>query len=163
MKVYKTESEQETQLLATKVIKKYFGKSWHTIFLLQGNLGVGKTQFIKGVAKGLRINPRKIHSPTFVFITNLLQKNFILYHIDFYRIDKKYIANILHNHLEEISLQNCKTVTCIEWADKINGLKIKWLKHWAESIIENKKIVTVLKIKFQLMQNLSRKIVITKL
>lgn len=55
------------------------------IFLLEGELGVGKTVFAKGFAKGLGID-EPVTSPTFTIIQEYLQGRIPLYHFDVYRI-----------------------------------------------------------------------------
>ncbi|MFV0520503.1 MAG: tRNA (adenosine(37)-N6)-threonylcarbamoyltransferase complex ATPase subunit type 1 TsaE [Lachnospirales bacterium] len=55
------------------------------IFCLEGDLGVGKTVFAKGFAKGLQIN-EDITSPTFT-IVNVYEGNLKFYHFDLYRIE----------------------------------------------------------------------------
>lgn len=55
------------------------------IFLLEGDLGVGKTVFAKGFAQGLGIE-ESITSPTFTIIQEYLQGRIPLYHFDVYRI-----------------------------------------------------------------------------
>lgn len=55
------------------------------IFLLEGDLGVGKTVFAKGFAQGLGIE-EPITSPTFTIIQEYLQGRIPLYHFDVYRI-----------------------------------------------------------------------------
>ena len=69
---------------------------------LQGDLGSGKTTFIKGVAKGLKIAPAKVNSPTFVLMNayqgrlpvprsgtySAGQAGLPLYHFDLYRLEK---------------------------------------------------------------------------
>ena len=55
------------------------------IFLLEGELGVGKTVFAKGFAKGLGID-EPVTSPTFTIIQEYPQGRIPLYHFDVYRI-----------------------------------------------------------------------------
>lgn len=55
------------------------------IFLLEGELGVGKTVFAKGFAKGLGID-EPVTSPTFTIIQEYRQGRIPLYHFDVYRI-----------------------------------------------------------------------------
>ncbi|MFQ3675754.1 MAG: tRNA (adenosine(37)-N6)-threonylcarbamoyltransferase complex ATPase subunit type 1 TsaE, partial [Endomicrobiia bacterium] len=99
---YTSTSTKKTQLFAQNLIRRWLNYSNHIFFLLEGTLGTGKTQFVKGVAKELNIKSKDIHSPTFVFITDFIKKNLILYHMDFYRIEKKHLSKILVDHIEEI-------------------------------------------------------------
>lgn len=88
---------------------------------LTGNLGAGKTVFVKGLAKALGINDN-ITSPTFVLLKvyNIKQrqiKRFV--HVDCYRLEGK-------EDLYEIGLgdylSNPENVVVIEWADRISNL-----------------------------------------
>lgn len=58
-----------------------------SIICMFGDLGSGKTTFVRGVAKGLGVNPDEIHSPTFVLL-NVYRGRLALYHYDFYRLEK---------------------------------------------------------------------------
>ena len=91
------------------------------ILALEGELGGGKTTFLKGFAKGLGIKER-ILSPTFILIrkfkiSDSKFKNF--YHIDCYRIEKE--KEILKLGFKEI-VKNSKNIVAIEWSDKIKNI-----------------------------------------
>ena len=110
MKNYVTNSALETQKLGEKLSK---GVERGGIILLYGDLGSGKTTFVQGLAKGLKIK-RRIISPTFIIVRSYKEKNF--YHVDLYRIeDKKDTKNL---GLEEI-LKDKKNIVAIEWPEKI--------------------------------------------
>ena len=88
---------------------------------LYGDLGVGKTTFTKGLAKGLKI-PSRIISPTFVLIRKHVSSGLNFYHIDLYRIEgKEKIQNI---GLPEI-LDDPNGIAVVEWADRLEGEKPK--------------------------------------
>ena len=88
-----------------------------SIICLTGELGAGKTWFIKGLAEGLGIKSKEIHSPTFIIIRE--HKGRIpLYHIDLYRIG--FIDDIRDIGMEEIMYGN--GVTAIEWAERISDV-----------------------------------------
>ena len=90
------------------------------IFALQGDLGAGKTQFTKGVAKALKVTER-VQSPTFILSReyDLKDKN-RLFHIDTWRLEKE--EDLKDIGLEEMLKKNEKSefynVVVIEWADK---------------------------------------------
>jgi tRNA threonylcarbamoyladenosine biosynthesis protein TsaE len=79
-----------------------------------GDLGSGKTTLIKGIAKGLKISPQKVSSPTFVLM-NAYQGRLPLFHFDLYRLEDA----------REISTIGCDEflyddgVSVIEWADRL--------------------------------------------
>jgi tRNA threonylcarbamoyladenosine biosynthesis protein TsaE len=80
-----------------------------------GGLGTGKTCFIQGVCKGLGIKNNVI-SPSFTII-NEYSGDFIIYHIDFYRIEK--IGELKELGFEEYLYNN--GICLIEWADKVES------------------------------------------
>jgi tRNA threonylcarbamoyladenosine biosynthesis protein TsaE len=85
------------------------------VVALVGELGAGKTQFIKGLAAGAGIrNPTYISSPSFTMI-NEYTGRITFYHIDLFRLSKEKEAEDLG--LEDYILG--KGITAIEWADKI--------------------------------------------
>ncbi len=110
-----TNSEKETKIFAQEFIKK----NQKNILLLYGNLGSGKTIFVKGIAKFFKIKST-ITSPTFVLIKEykINNKNFRkLIHIDLYRI------NILDQDLiQQIKeyIQDKQNLVIIEWPEKIS-------------------------------------------
>lgn len=57
-----------------------------TIVCLFGDLGSGKTTFVKGLAKGLKIPANKVHSPSFTLM-NVYQGKLPVYHLDLYRLE----------------------------------------------------------------------------
>lgn len=75
-------SEEETIALAEKIIS--FLKPGDLI-ILTGELGAGKTAFVKGLAKGLGHNSDDVNSPSYT-IVNEYQGERPLYHFDLYRI-----------------------------------------------------------------------------
>ena len=91
MRIYKiTKSEQETIDFGKNFLREALRESRHNeplIFCLQGELGSGKTQFVKGVASGLGISG--ITSPTF-----LLMRKFIISKKLSQNIKKRYFFHI---------------------------------------------------------------------
>ncbi|MGH9764964.1 MAG: tRNA (adenosine(37)-N6)-threonylcarbamoyltransferase complex ATPase subunit type 1 TsaE [Blastocatellia bacterium] len=85
------------------------------IFLLNGDLGAGKTVFTKGIAAGLGIDPVDITSPTFTLL-NFHRGRLPLYHVDLYRLERASTANI---GLEEV-LEEPNNVVAIEWPERLD-------------------------------------------
>jgi tRNA threonylcarbamoyladenosine biosynthesis protein TsaE len=85
------------------------------VVALVGELGAGKTQFIKGLAAGVGIgNPTYISSPSFTLINEYPGK-IPFYHIDLFRLGREEEA-------EELGLEDYFQgggITAIEWADRI--------------------------------------------
>lgn len=88
------------------------------IIELIGDVGAGKTTFVKGVAIGLDID-EQIQSPSFTISrTYNCRDNLILNHYDFYRLND---AGIMINDLQE-SISDSSVVTIIEWGKLIEGV-----------------------------------------
>ena len=87
------------------------------VLALCGDLGAGKTQFVKGLAAGLGIEAEAT-SPTFTLIHEYQGGRLPLYHIDLYRLEQPEEA--LNIGLDEYLDGN--GVTAIEWADKFEPL-----------------------------------------
>jgi len=108
-----TGSAEETFELAYSIGERI---NESTVFLLDGELGTGKTVFAKGIAAGLEIDPLEVNSPTFTII-NQHQGRMRMYHIDLYRIQGEEIRQLgLREMLEEPD-----TVIVVEWAERLEG------------------------------------------
>ena len=83
---------------------------------LSGDLGAGKTQFVKGLARGLGIAER-VHSPTFALVNIYSGGRLTLFHWDLYRLDSR--QQIAAAGLEDYL--NPTGVTVIEWAERWYG------------------------------------------
>ena len=107
-----TRSRQETFDLGYRV-----GQSLEqpAVFLLEGNLGAGKTVFAKGLICGLgQENPDDVTSPSFTLV-NEYPLRLKVFHIDLYRLDK--IEDLQSLDLEEILREDA--VVVVEWAEKL--------------------------------------------
>lgn len=119
--IFLSRNEKETQKLGMKVAKKISGG---LILLLEGNLGSGKTTFLKGLARELGIK-KPLRSPTFnlmrVYRLKNNQKIKTFIHLDCYRV--KNAQEIMEIGLFDY-LKEKQTLTAIEWPEKIlNQLK----------------------------------------
>ena len=117
-------SPQETQtigkLFVQDIVQKTPPSKTAVVVSLEGDLGSGKTEFLKGVAKGLGIKER-ITSPTFVIMRQfpLSGKKFrFLWHIDCYRVSASDLSNLFW---EEIC-HNPHNLVFIEWGNKVHNL-----------------------------------------
>lgn len=82
-----------------------------TIVALVGELGAGKTRFVKGLAAGLGVPEEEVTSPTFVLM-NLHQGRNPLAHFDLYRLDSVDLAALGFYDVRDHG------VVVLEWADK---------------------------------------------
>ena len=84
---------------------------------LIGDLGAGKTQLVKGIARGLGITQR-VASPTFALVHEYQGGRLTLCHIDLYRLDTP--SQIASAGLED-SIYSPQGVTVVEWIDRWFG------------------------------------------
>ena len=95
------------------------------VVLLSGELGAGKTVFVRGLADGMGIDPEEVHSPSFTLV-NYYPATTPLYHIDLYRLNTG--ANAAYAvDLDEI-LQNEDAIVVIEWDERLGNFPIP--NHW---------------------------------
>lgn len=87
------------------------------VLALAGDLGAGKTQFVKGLAHGLGYH-REVTSPTFTLVHEYRGGRLPLYHLDCYRLETP--EELLEIGLDEYLRP--EGVTAIEWADKFAAL-----------------------------------------
>jgi tRNA threonylcarbamoyladenosine biosynthesis protein TsaE len=86
------------------------------VIALNGDLGAGKTQFVRGLARGLGI-PARVHSPTFTLVNEYGGGRLKLFHLDLYRLETP--EQILSAGVEDYLVP--EGVTVIEWAERVFG------------------------------------------
>ncbi|MEY2561797.1 MAG: tRNA threonylcarbamoyladenosine biosynthesis protein TsaE [Verrucomicrobiota bacterium] len=95
------------------------------VFALTGDLGAGKTQFVKGFVSGVE-SRAEVTSPTFVLVHEYSDGRLPVYHFDFYRVEDR--DSILRLGFDEYVFGD--GVSLIEWADRHRDLippHAKWL------------------------------------
>ena len=120
------------------------GESWGRraqpgwVIGLSGELGAGKTQLVKGLARGLGIT-EPILSPSFVLVHEYRTGRLPLFHLDLYRLNGA--EQIIAAGLEEY-LYRPKGITVIEWIERWSGLApgSDW-RVTIESSDENERII----------------------
>jgi tRNA threonylcarbamoyladenosine biosynthesis protein TsaE len=107
-----TRSEAETEALAAELAAAFRGGE---VVLLSGELGAGKTVFVRGLARGVGADPEEVASPTFVLLTRYPGR-LTLHHADLYRLAGG--GDDLELGLEE--LPGPRAVLAIEWAERLS-------------------------------------------
>ena len=104
----------------TESLGETFGRaaSHGLVIALSGELGAGKTQLVKGLARGLGVTAR-VHSPTFTLVNEYGGGRLKLFHLDLYRLESR--AQIMSAGLEEFLQPD--GVAVIEWAERIYDLR----------------------------------------
>ena len=105
----KSESEKDSELIAQKFIKTCNAGDR---VILNGDLGAGKTFFIKAALSSIGIN--NVNSPSFA-IVNEYRNDFSIYHFDFYRLKK---SSELFDIGWQDYLNNDDSIIFIEWGNR---------------------------------------------
>jgi len=132
--IIKTKSATETINLGETIGKML--KAGDTLFLY-GDIGSGKTTFIKGIAKALGIQEREVTSASFVIISEIKGK-LPLYHIDLYRIEKP--LELIEIGIDEYI--KSEGITVVEWADRLIGWECS-IKIYFKYVSENERIIMI--------------------
>ena len=106
-----THSAAETEDVAARLAARFRGGE---VVLLSGELGAGKTAFVRGLARGLGSDPDEVASPTFVLLT-AYPGRIVLHHADLYRLAGDGDEGELG--LEE--LPGPGGVLAVEWAERL--------------------------------------------
>ena len=105
----------------TEALGEQFGRAaqrgW--IIALSGDLGAGKTQFVRGVARGLAC-PSRVHSPTFTLVNEYGGGRLKLFHLDLYRLETA--EQLLSAGIEEFLSPD--GVSVVEWAERIDDCQL---------------------------------------
>ena len=123
-----TQSNIETEELG----QKFSGKiSKGDVIALNGNLGSGKTTFMKGVLKGLNYQ-NEVTSPTYTLINEYYTEDYSLIHIDCYR--EKNINRWLNIGL--IDYLSGDNILFIEWAENIQSILPKGINNICFDVLD---------------------------
>ena len=109
---HQSNSEEETRHIAAALAKELRAGA---IVLLKGDLGAGKTAFVRGLAEGLGLKPEEVTSPTFTLVHEYRGGRLPLVHVDLYRLDRA--------DLDEIGLDQDvanRGIVAVEWPERLS-------------------------------------------
>jgi tRNA threonylcarbamoyladenosine biosynthesis protein TsaE len=84
------------------------------VVLLSGPLGAGKTAFVRGLARGLGVDPEEVSSPTFTLVHEYRGGRLRLFHADLYRLATAAADDL---GLDELGVED--GVLAVEWPDRL--------------------------------------------
>ncbi|MFI5333612.1 MAG: tRNA (adenosine(37)-N6)-threonylcarbamoyltransferase complex ATPase subunit type 1 TsaE [Chlamydiales bacterium] len=127
-----TNSPEETLAYAAKIRKNAKAGA---VFSLMGELGSGKTTFVKGLVS---CHEREVSSPTFTYL-HIYPGEIPIYHFDLYRL--KDVTEFLAMGFDEYL--HGDGICCVEWAERIESIlpKHTLFFHFSHSGEERRKIV----------------------
>jgi tRNA threonylcarbamoyladenosine biosynthesis protein TsaE len=104
-----TGSEEETSAAGERLAGRINAGD---VVLLYGDLGAGKTAFVRGLARGLGASPDDVSSPTFTLVQEYYGR-VTLHHVDLYRVKEIEVGDL---GLDELT--SGRTVVAVEWAER---------------------------------------------
>jgi tRNA threonylcarbamoyladenosine biosynthesis protein TsaE len=108
---HRSTSESETRAIAAALASRL---SAGDVLLLHGDLGSGKTAFVRGLAAGLGGDPDEVTSPTFTLVHEYRGGRLPIVHVDLYRLDGI--------DLDDVGLDEALAragIVAIEWAERL--------------------------------------------
>ena len=134
-----TKTAEETMAVGGKFAST-IGKG--VVFTLVGDLGAGKTHFVKGFTKGLGSSDL-VTSPTFTLLNIYQGGRMPVYHFDMYRLSSKEEAEELGFH-EYFDLETLDGAVLVEWPSQVEGLiNCPHFEIKIEKIDENQRKITL--------------------
>jgi tRNA threonylcarbamoyladenosine biosynthesis protein TsaE len=109
--VHLSQSEEDTERLGREMV---MGLSPGDVVLLSGNLGSGKTTFVRGMAAGLGVASGDVSSPTFTLVHEYRGGRIPLFHVDLFRLENVAADDL---GLDELRAEG---ILVIEWPDRMD-------------------------------------------
>ena len=108
---WRSSSEAETHAIAAGLAA---GLEAGAVVLLSGDLGAGKTAFVRGLAEGLGLDSGDVTSPTFTLVHEYRGGRLPLIHVDLYRLEAADLADIGLD--EDLAASG---VVAVEWPERL--------------------------------------------
>ncbi len=108
---FRSSSEAETRAIAARLAADLRPGA---VLLISGDLGAGKTAFVRGLAEGLGVDPAEVASPTFTLVHEYRGGRLPLIHVDVYRLETA--------DLDEIGLDAdlaAEGIVAVEWPERL--------------------------------------------
>lgn len=112
--IHQSDSVAQTEAIGAELARTLRGGE---CIALEGDLGAGKTQFVRGLVRGLGGPARAVSSPTFVLLNVYPGGRLTVYHLDAYRVTLEDFESIGFAELLEQG-----GVVVVEWAARVAGL-----------------------------------------
>ncbi len=120
-RLFESVSPAETEALAERLGALLEAED---VVLLDGELGAGKTCFVRGLARGVGADPAGVSSPTYVIAQEYAGNGVTLVHVDAYRLNGD-------DDLDAIGVEGSGVVLAVEWASNLGdaapagGLRVR--------------------------------------
>jgi tRNA threonylcarbamoyladenosine biosynthesis protein TsaE len=127
-------SEAETRAIAASFARSLVPGS---IVLIAGDLGAGKTAFVRGLAEGLGANPDEVTSPTFTLVHEYRGGRLPIVHVDLYRLDAA--------DLDDIGLDPdlaAAGVVAVEWPERLSRAMPGAVRIHIEDLGGDRRVIT---------------------
>lgn len=137
--IHLSNSPDQTEALAIALARDFRGGE---CVALEGELGAGKTQFVRGLLRGLGGDPRAVSSPTYVLLNIYERGRLRLFHLDAYRVGGP--EDFEGIGFEELLDQG--GVVVVEWASRVRDLLPAgtiWVK--IESVDEDRRHIEIIR------------------
>jgi len=108
------------------------------VVLLYGQLGAGKTAFVRGLAEAIGAAPDEVSSPTFTLVQEYAGTRGTLYHVDLYRLEPREVQDL---GLDD--LVSSDGIVAIEWAERWEGRPDDVIEVWIDDAGEEKRSIRV--------------------
>lgn len=107
------------------------------VLLIYGDLGTGKTVFVRGLAQGLEFSPDEVSSPTFTIVQEYHGGRLPLYHVDLYRLASPDVDDL---GLEDIAADG---VLAVEWAERLPRPIHGAIEVWLQDTGGDERVITI--------------------